>query len=428
MKFIQDKTTIIHKKYGKGVFKRYDGQYIVVEFSCGELTLSLETIKKGIMTICKSDSSQDLIIENPIASKPSKDSHATTLISSDGFFEIDDTNNILGGNRIWEFDEEHDKLSFNSSFCMVGKKIKVSRIRATYDLIIMGDVQVTDVIEVKGNLIVYGNIEANAINVGNDFTCNSKVVAESVEVGANIMVKDFKCKETICGGNILAENDVDVKLIKTNRSILSGGGIYSDKIYAQNSIAVDLVECGECVGNIYDLSDIGVPTQVQPKNSNESLIDLDCRIIKEITKSIQENYASSISDIKNYLQRVAKLDMSKICDMTSAYQYLVEIMNLGSISNLRDYIILQYCKKILMPELLNNPIICSGYERLDVITVGDIPLMEFKAKDMNDFVFCLKIVNEQIDMFYNMKELILDKIFQSIGIKYNTVKGFLNNI
>ena len=428
MRFITDKTICNHKKLGKGVYKRHDGKYIVVEFSAGEMTLSPEIIDKGIMTIHNADEPQENAIETipPTAQPSNKIVNTKALISVDGYYEIDDTDYIIGGNKIWEFNDSYDKLSFNSSFCVVGKNIRVSRIRASYDLIIMGDVQVAEVIDVKGNLFVYGKIEADTIIVGNEFTCNSKVVAKRVEAGANIIVKELKCNDAVCGGNIIAGNDIDVKCVKTSRAILSGGGIYSDNIYSQNTIAVDLIECdGERVGNIIDLSDSTIPIQVQAQKSGESLRDLDYRIIKEIAKSIQEKYGSSVSDISNYLQRVAKLEVSKLCDMNSAYQYLTEIIELRSISNLRDYIILQCCKNTLMLELLNDPIIRRGYERLDVITVADVKAMEFKARDIGDFVFCLKIVNEQKDMFDNMQELILDKIFQSIGIKYNTVRGFI---
>lgn len=428
MKFITDKTICNHKKFGKGVYKRHDGKYIVVEFSTGEMTLSPEIIDKGIMTINNVDEQQENASE-PIpktAQTSNKIVNTKALISVDGYYEIDDTDYIIGGNKIWEFNDSYDKLSFNSSFCVIGKNIRVSRIRAIYDLIIIGDVQVAEVIEVKGNLFVCGKIEANAIIVGNEFTCSSKVVANRVEAGTNILVKDIKCNDVVCGGNIMAENDIDVKCVKTNRTILSGGGIYSDNIYSQNTIAVDLIECdGERVGNIIDLSDSTIPIQAQVQKSGESLRDLDYRIIKEIAKLIQEKYGSSVGDISNYLKHVAKLEASKLCDMNSAYQYLTEIIELSSISNLRDYIILQYCKNTLMLELLNNPIIRRGYERLDVVTVADVRAMEFKARDLGDFVFCLKIVNEQQDMFDNMQELILDKIFQSIGIKYNTVREFI---
>ena len=96
------------------------------------------------------------------------------------------------------------------------------------------------------------------------------------------------------------------------------------------------------------------------------------------------------------------------------------------IANLRDYFILIMATKLLPEEIIGYETLEHIFDNLLTDAEQSLDTLPFHAENVEELAYALKIVilceNElRID-----KEEALDRIFQSIGIKYQTVKSFLD--
>ena len=131
--------------------------------------------------------------------------------------QFDTASTRIGGENITEAIQCDKQLVFNESYTVVGSKLKALSIYASYDLTVIGDVE-ADNIEVRGNLLVTGNIKAGTVSCLKSITCSGDIDAEKIS-GDEIVADNINCHSLSCSGNVIVRSVIDVReFIKVDKS------------------------------------------------------------------------------------------------------------------------------------------------------------------------------------------------------------------
>ena len=119
--------------------------------------------------------------------------------------------------------DEPEDVVFKASFVVVNNIHVEGRVKALFDLIVLGDIECDD-LDIKGKLICLGNCK----------------VSRTIVVQDNIWANDIRATEIICHDDVFAQG-IDVDLLKADGNILIG------KTLAVESKAetIQKILCGE---------------------------------------------------------------------------------------------------------------------------------------------------------------------------------------
>lgn len=341
--------------------------------------------------------------------------------------QFDTSEIVVGGVNIAEAICTEKDLIFNESYTVVGKSLKAPSIYACYDLTILGDLEVTE-IEVRGNLFVTGNIKATQISCLKSIICSGNIFTETV-VGNEIIANDITCQRIISTGNIVARTTIDIsESLKTEKSVMTGEGILgSGQFDSQGAIAVEYFNFdGRVLGKVIELetdSEFGEPHSCS--QNDEDLTEFAARTKERILKELQKAGEVDENELVNTITRLSGIDDNMLSDWKLLSEYLVELSYLDRITNFRDYLFAIMAKKILPKEITGYETIEHVFGKMLVNINKELDSLPFHAKNVEEFAYALKIIvfcEKEINM---EKDEALDRVFQSVGIKYKTVKAFL---
>lgn len=419
MKLVENVTKLIHKTYGIGVFKtQYSEVAITVFFPIyGNKNFLLTAFHNGLLKIYE-----------PEEKKYQKQSEKM-IRNEKSIIQYDTSNLQIGEKNVLEAYASNKSLIFNESYTILGNEMKAANIYACYNLTVIGDLEV-EKIEVKGTLTVIGNISATEVNCQNDLFCSGKVKVEGLEVGTDMIADSVNCKRFYCGGNAIIKTTIDIEDTKIEKVIVAGEGIIGGGDFsAQNAIAIEFFEYdGDIEGKVLEVNnEVSFRQECISEKSLENLSfeELIIKIKEMLTKEMVSSGDDSEECLLEFTKKLSEIDVMNVSDWFNVFSYVIDISYLEHIDNFRDYLFLVYAEQILPKEMI-------GYETVEHIfkqpfqEVSDMAHeLEFTAKNVDEIMLALKIVTSYDSHLSISKEEALDKIFQSIGIKYDTVCSFL---
>lgn len=301
--------------------------------------------------------------------------------------QYDTSDIVVGEVNIAAAIQTDKKIVFNKSFTITGRKLSAQSIYACYDLTVIGNLD-ADEIEVAGKLYVIGNINAKQLSCHDTIVCSGDITADIIDC-SEIVANNIDCASIICTGNIVLRSTINVnKTLRSERSVIAGEGILGNGHFsAKNAIATEYFNFdGEVLGKVIELdtdATFGEPHKL-PSTNKFMLSDWNLLI-------------KNISDISS----------------------------LDRVTNLREYLIIILVTKLIPKETIENESIKDTLERLLSEAEKELDTLSFRAKNVEDFALALKIVMLCSDELKIGKDEALDRIFQSIGIKYKTLKPYM---
>ena len=348
--------------------------------------------------------------------------------------QFNESDVVINGNNILEITSFEQPVIFNETYIIIGENIIMPSVYSCYDLTVKGNMKVSK-IEVKGNLTVIGNIESDEIKCDNDILCTGDIRSNDIYVGGNLISDNLNVVNLEVGKNIMLKTSADIKnKAVVEQAIVAGEGIIGSGTFeATEAVAVDYFDFdGNIESNVVELL---TGKKIQNKNSinvdadNKQLkIDelLD-KVKKQINYEIFEAGEIDEDSIQNLVKNWADLDCYEISNMDKLLSLIIDLSynENNGIYNLRDYLIAFYANEI-MPENIKN------YESVSHVFDNWLPRvknsfysLKYKAYNIDELILSLYIINKYEDKIPFGTEALYDKIFQSVGIKYSTVKSFL---
>lgn len=341
--------------------------------------------------------------------------------------QYDTSETVIGGVNIANAVCNDKKLVFNESYTVAGPVLSVKSVHACYDLVILGDLE-ADVVEVQGSICVLGEIKVKKLSCLKTITCNSNIEADEI-VCSEIIAKDIRCKTIFCSGNIIARSTIDIsEALETEKAVITGEGIlgsgrFSSK-YAATTEYFDFN--GEVIGKVIELEtdgSFGEPSHMVNSDDldMETIVDL---LRSSITKELSSAGEVDENKLLKLVEQLSSIDAKMLYDWRMLTSKLVELSYQSHITNLRDYLYVVMARKLLPKEITAYETVEHVINQMFTEAESQLDTLEYSVKDATEIAYSLLIVylfQEDIPIGHDE---ILDRIFQSIGIKYKTVKNF----
>ena len=313
MNLIENKTKFTHKSmssWGVGVYRKSDGDHIVVEFeNVGIKKFSKATINSMLVPVGETTSS-------PASAKQSatKTTYAPVNDQNGSLVQFDGEAASIAGKNVIEAFEGNNSIIFNETYMIIGEHTKALKIHAIYDLTIMGDVTVQECV-VNGSLTIIGDAHISNLTCYNTFICKGNLHSDKIYVGRNMNVGSIDCDEIICDGNVVLQTTANInQSAKIGKTMVACEGIMgAGTFYAVNAIANEYFEFdGEYEGKILELetdSTISDTTSVKtaPCETVEEIIELaNQKMAEEYEKYVEEKHITNgiISQDTHYLRNL----------------------------------------------------------------------------------------------------------------------------
>ena len=435
MNLIENKTKFKHasmSSWGVGVYRKSDGGYITVEFeNVGIKKFSKDTVNSMLIPVGET-------VEATLAPTPSKQSdqkntyapvndHNGSLVQYDG-----EASGIAGKNVIEAF-EGDDSIIFNETYMIVGEQTKALKIHAMYDLTIIGDVTVQECV-VNGSLTIIGDAYISNLTCYNTFICKGNLYADKIYVGRNIIVGSIDCDDIICDGNVVLQTTANINQnAKIGKTIVACEGIMGAGTFsAINAIANEYFEFdGEYEGKILELetdatiSD-SVPVKSTPCETVEDIIDLANQKLSEEYAKCPDLDEEEIIDHLKKLGAIQNHGLKVLPIVEPLFTKLIEISYQDRIETIDEYLIVLMAQKILPAEVYN-------YESIDHIGELFLPKAQSEIDELGFEPCTIEQFSRVLSMAVKFEEVIstdweplMDKIFESVGLKYSTVSSMIN--
>lgn len=341
--------------------------------------------------------------------------------------QYDDGDHILGDKNLIEAISTDGDIVFNESSVVVGHLLEARKIHATYDLTTLCDISAEN-ITVNGSLYAQGNIEANSLICRGSFICTGEVRVKKIDLG-NYSVVDSIVSETLrSSGNLFVRQTSDTdSLFEIDGLVVAGEGILgTGNFQAKAAIAYEYFEFnGDNSSNVFEISLMkfsNPETSLTPSAPPASSIQEAITVFNSTLSSTISNWSKYeenelISSIKSITTEIPNLH-----GVDSIVDIIVELSYKKEITNFRDYLFILYAKNIFMDEL-------ACYETLEPVlndmfdaATPNVMSMEFVSSGLSDFANALYILSKFYTFLPISVEDGADKIFASIGLRYQTVK------
>ena len=146
---------------------------------------------------------------------------------------------------------------------------------------------------------------------------------------------------------------------------------------------------------------------------------------KKISEELEKAGEVDEDQMVDFVKKISDTDTDLLSDWEKLTKALVELSYVDRITNLYDYLIIIMAAKLLPEEIVGYETIEHVFDNLLVEAEKELDTLPFHAKSVEDFAYALKIVTLCSNELRIVQDEALDRIFQSIGIKYKTVKSFL---
>lgn len=343
------------------------------------------------------------------------------------YIQFDASKTIVGGINIAEALDSDKKLVFNESYTIAGERLIASSVYACYDLTVLGSMEVDD-IEVKGNLYVIGDIKTKRLTCFKAIICSGDIDAEVI-FSSEIIANDVACRSMVCTGNIVVRTTIDIsESLKTERLVLTGEGILgAGQFSAKSAVAAEYFDFnGEVFGKVLELeTETTFGRSHTVVSEKETFEDFITRLKQKIATELKKAGEVNEGQLVKFVSQLSALDEDILSDWKRLTEDLIELSYLKKITNLRDYLIIIMAKKLLPEEIVGYETIEHVFNNLLTEAERELGTLAFRAKSVADFAYALKIVSLCENELGIDKNEVFDRIFQSVGIKYKTVRSFI---
>ncbi|OUQ41929.1 hypothetical protein B5E65_10470 [Gemmiger sp. An120] len=227
-----------------------------------------------------------------------------------------------------------DDITFKASYIISGDLHCAGKVSALFDLIVFGDV-VAEEMDIKGRFVCLGQCNiSGALIVQNDIWAED-IQAKSVICQDRIVAQSIDADSVIADGNIIVGKTLAIEEnAKTHQNIICGETAYgAGKIVASNILTVEPL----------DLDDgeeaLSSPFQYVPKSNNSCVSELS----KESAKYSQDN------DYSGFLAELMKTPDENLKVRFRRYHTVLKTVELsypGSISEFKDVALLIWLLEI----------------------------------------------------------------------------------
>lgn len=342
------------------------------------------------------------------------------------YIQYDTSELVVGGVNISKAISSNKRLVFNESYTIIGEKVLAPSIYACYDLTVIGDLAV-DEIEVRGNLYVMGHIKTKKLSCLKSIICSGNIDAEVI-YGSEIVANDIACSSISCTGNIVVRTTIDVgQSLQSEKSIMAGEGILGGgQFSSKNAIAVEYFDFeGEVFGKVLELDTDATFGEPQTGSREESFEAVSALLEEKISAELQKAGEIDEDQLVEFVRQLSETDKDILSDWKMLTEALVDLSYQDKITNFRDYLIIIMAAKLLPEEIVRYETIEHVFDTLLIDAEKELSNLPFHAKNIEELAYALKVVTLCSNELRIDTEEALDRIFQSIGIKYKTVKSFL---
>lgn len=352
---------------------------------------------------------------------------------NDSLIQFDGEADRIAGKNVIEAFEGNDSIIFNETYMIVGKHTRALKIHAMYDLTIVGDVTVQECV-INGSLTIIGNAYISNLTCYNFFICKGSLRSDIMYVGGNIIADSIVCNDMICDGNVVLQTTANInKNAKIGKTMVACEGIMgAGEFSAKNAIANEYFDFdGKYEGKILELEKDEtmrdtIPVKTTPSETVEEILDL-------ANKKLAEEYARypdlGEEEIIDHLKKLGALqsDGLKILPIAEPlFSKLTEISYRDHIETVDEYLIILMAHKMLPTEIYN-------YESIDHIgkillprAQNEIEELRFEPCTIEQFSQGLSMAIKSEEDLLTDWEMLMDKIFESVGLKYATVSSMIN--
>lgn len=426
MNLIENKTKFTHlsmPSWGVGIFRKLEGGYITVEFeNVGIKKFSMSNIN----TMLK-------VIGEPVPQKQATPHTSTAYVSvntqNGSLIQYDGETGGIAGKNVIEAFEGNDSIIFNETYIIIGEHTEALKIHAMYDLTIMGDVTVQECV-VNGSLTVIGTARIANLTCYNGFICKGDLYSDKIYVGGDMIVDSIVCDELICDGNIAIQTTVNINQnAQIGKTMVACEGIMgAGKFSATNAIANEYFDFdGEYEGKILELEmdntiSNSVPVKVAPVETIEEIIDLaNQKLAEEYSKCPSLDEEAIIEHLRT-LGAIENKELRTLPIIEPLFSKLTDLSYQDKIETIEDYLTVLVAQRDLPSEVLS-------YESIDHIRKLFLPKaqcemekLSFEPTSIGQFANVLSMaVQFEADLSPDW-EMLMDKIFESVGLKYSTVR------
>lgn len=432
MNLIENKTKFTHQgmpSWGVGTYRKADGNYIIVEFENAGIKKFSKSSINNMLKIVNENGNNKSELQNQSETPNSciaPNTQNGSLVQFDG-----ESNGIAGKNVIESFDGD-DSIIFNESYIVIGEYTEAQKIHAMYDLTIMGDVTVQECI-VHGSLTIIGTARIANLICYNGFICKGDLYSDKIYVGGDMIVDSIVCDELVCDGNVAIQTTVDInQSAKISKTMVACEGIMGAGTFsATNAIVNEYFEFdGEYEGKIVELkmdntiSDFTL-AKTKPTETVQDIIEIaNQKLVEEYGKCPLLDEEAIIEHLQN-LSTIENKELRYLPIIEPLFLRLTEISYQDKIETVEDYLTVLTAQKIL-------PSVVFSYESIE--HVGNLFLPKAQ-KEMEELTFAPSSI-EQFTKVLSMAvqfegqlsedwELLMDKIFESVGLKYLTVSSMI---
>lgn len=343
------------------------------------------------------------------------------------FIQYDTSEIVVGGVNIAEATQNSKRLVFNESYTVAGERISAPSLYACYDLTVIGGLDVEEV-EIQGNLFVMGNIKAKKLSCLKSIICSGDIEAETI-FSSEIVANNIACSSISCSGNVVVRTTIDVREdLQSEKSIMAGEGILGRGHFsAKNAVAVEYFDFeGKVLGKVMELDTDATFGAPHAASAEELSFDEASTLMKrKISEELQKAGEIDEDQLVGFVKKISETDADLLSDWENLTADLVDLSYKDRIANLRDYLIVIMATKLLPEEIVGYETIEHVFDNLLIDAENEIDDLPFHAKSIEDFAYALKVVTLCSNELRIDKDEALDRIFQSIGIKYKTVRSFI---
>lgn len=435
MNLIENKTKFTHinmPSWGVGVYRKSDGDCITVEFeNAGIKKLSKATINSMLMPV--GGTIETTPTPAPKKQSATKNTYAPVNDHNGSLIQYDGEASCIAGKNVIEAFEGNDSIIFNETYMIVGEHTKALKIHAMYDLTIIGDVTAQECV-VNGSLTIIGDAHIANLTCYNTFICKGNLHADKIYVGRNIIVGSIDCDDIICDGNVVLQTTANINQnAKIGKTMVACEGIMGAGTFsAINAIANEYFEFdGEYEGKILELETDAtisntVPVKVAPCETIEDIINLaNKKLEEEYDKCPDLDEEEIIKHLKK-LGAIQSRELKFLPIVEPLFTKLTEISYQDRIETIDEYLTVLMAQKMLPTEVYK-------YESVDHVgklflpkAQSEIDELGFEPCTIEQFSRVLSMAVKFEEVLSADWEILMDKVFESIGLKYSTVSSMIN--
>lgn len=426
MNISMDKTKIKHKKYGVGVFKGTDLIsnklcYKIYFDDFGEKKFSKECFANGLLEILSDPISTDEADE-----LPNKLHDIETTIK-----QFDNSDNKIADENVLEAFISDYILIFNESYVVIGQTLKAKKISASYNLTVLGDLEADEIV-VKGNLFVTGSIKANSIRCFNALTCQDEIGSKNIEIGSDLIAKSISCDKIQCDGNVFVRTTMNIGDSGDIHNVaFSGEGIIGVGTFtAKSAVAKEYFEFdGDISAHIVELDDdneqVYDEIKTSPVNYDEMKPEELIDIATEKYHILYKNPNLTEDDLVRVSKILALSNLECFKNIDEVFNEIINISYQEKISDLYTYLKVIFAQTVLPKEYSEYETVSHVFSKLLPDAEKNILELKYTSDSVVDIAKSIYMIEYCKQELKISKNILYDRVFSSIGIKFNTVLSML---